>query len=246
MAQNRWSETPRKMTSTVSNVLVVEDDPAMLRFIRRTLEVAGHIVVTATDGLAALDQFHRHLPSLVVLDIGIPHIDGFEVCRQMQAFHPVPIIMVTARGEDLDVVRGFEVGAHDYLAKPFAGRVLSARVNSLLRRSQRWLEPGDGRFECGDIILDQGAHRVMRDGHALHLTPTEYKLFQLLARYQGKVLTTGQIFTEVWGSESDGDPQMLRTQIARLRKKIDKGPSTPSLISTERGVGYCLNCPDPS
>lgn len=225
-------------------MLVVEDDPAMLRFIRRTLEVDGHMVVTATDGLAALDEFRRQPPTLVVLDIGIPHIDGLEVCRQMQAIHPVPVLMVTARGEDQDIVRGFEVGAEDYLAKPFAGGVLSARVNSLLRRSQRWPDQGAGRIECGDIVLDQGARRVTRNGQALHLTPTEYKLFVLLARYRGKVLTASQIFTEVWGSDSANDPQMLRTQIGRLRRKIDPGPSDPSLISTERGVGYWLNCPD--
>lgn len=112
----------------------------MLRFIRRTLEVDGHIVVTATDGLEALDQFRRQSPNLVVLDIGIPHLNGLEVCRQMQTIHPVPVIMVTARGEDQDIVRGFEGGAEDYLAKPFAGSVLCARVSALLRRSQRWPE----------------------------------------------------------------------------------------------------------
>ena len=234
------------MTSPETKVLVVEDDPAMLRFIRRTLEVDGHMVVTATDGLAAMDQFLRHVPHLVVLDICIPHINGLEVCRQMQAIRHVPVIIVTARGEDQDVIRGFEVGAEDYLAKPFAGGVLSARVNALLRRSQRWPEQSAGRFECGEIVLDQRARRVTRNGQALHLTPTEYKLFVLLARYQGKVLTAGQIFTEVWGSESATDPQMLRTHIARLRKKIDTDPSASSLISTERGVGYWLNCPDSS
>lgn len=218
----------------------------MLRFIRRTLEVDGHMVVTATDGLEALDQFQRQPPNLVVLDIGIPHIDGLEVCRQIQAIQPVPVIMVTARGEDQDIVRGFEGGAEDYLAKPFAGGVLCARVNALLRRSQRWPEQGTGKFECGEIVLDQQARRVTRNGQPLHLTPTEYKLFALLARHQGKVLTANQISAEVWGSESASDQQMLRTHIGRLRKKIDPGPSSHSLISTERGVGYWLNCPDSS
>lgn len=234
------------MISPETKVLVVENDPAMLRFIRRTLEVDGHIVVTATDGLAALDQFQRQQPNLVVLDIGIPYIDGLEVCRQMQAIHPVPVIMVTARGEDQDIVRGFEVGAEDYLAKPFAGGVLSARVNSLLRRSRKWPGQNDGRLEFGEIVLDQQARRVTRAGKALHLTPTEYKLFVLLARHQGKVLTASQIFAEVWGTESAGDSQMLRTQIGRLRKKIDNSTSSASLISTERGVGYSLNFPDSS
>lgn len=232
------------MTSQDSTVLVVDDDPAMLRFIRRTLEVDGHTVITATDGLAALDQFRRQAPDLVVLDIGIPHIDGLEVCRQLQNLRTVPVIIVTARGEDQDIVRGFEVGAEDYLGKPFAGGVLSARVNALLRRSQRWPEQGDIRFACGEIVLDHQARRVTRNGEPLHLTATEYKLFALLARHRGKVLTASQIFTEVWGSESASDAQMLRTHVGRLRKKIDPSSNGPSLISTERGIGYWLNCPD--
>lgn len=232
------------MTSPHSKVLVVEDDPAMLRFIRRTLEIDGHTVETATDGPAALEAFRRQPPNLVVLDIGLPYIDGLEVCRQMQDIRSVPVIMVTARGEDQDIVRGFEVGAEDYLAKPFAGGVLSARVNALLRRSQHWPGVSVEKFECGGIVLDQKSRRVTRDGQTVHLTPTEYRLFALLARNHGKVLTASQIFTEVWGSESGGDAQMLRTHVGRLRKKIDPDPPGPSLISTERGSGYCLNCPN--
>ena len=232
------------MTSSHSKVLVVEDDPAMLRFIRRTLEIDGHTVVTATDGLAALEEFRRQRPNLVVLDIGLPYIDGLEVCRQMQDIHPAPVIMVTARGEDQDIVRGFDVGAEDYLAKPFAGGVLSARVNALLRRSQHWPGVSAEKFECGGIVLDQEARRITRDGQTVHLTPTEYRLFDLLARNHGKVLTASQIFNEVWGSESAGDAQMLRTHVGRLRKKIDPDPPGPSLISTERGSGYRLNCPN--
>ncbi len=139
------------MTSPHSKVLVVEDDPAMLRFIRRTLEIDGHTVETATDGPAALEAFRRQRPNLVVLDIGLPYIDGLEVCRQMQDIHPAPVIMVTARGEDQDIVRGFDVGAEDYLAKPFAGGVLSARVNALLRRSQHWPGVSVEKFECGAL-----------------------------------------------------------------------------------------------
>lgn len=223
------------MTSPENKVLVVEDDPAMLRFIRRTLEVDGHIVVTAANGLDALDQFRRQPPNLVVLDIGIPHIGGLEVCQLIQTIHPVPVIMVTARGDDEDIVRGFEGGAEDYLAKPFSGGVLCARVNALLRRSQQWPEQKIGKFECGEIVLDQQARRVTRNVQALHLTPTEYKLFTLLARYQGKVLTANQISAEVWGSESASDHQMLApTSGVYGRKSTPVFPATPS--SPQKGV----------
>jgi two-component system KDP operon response regulator KdpE len=133
-------------------VLVVEDDPPMLRFIRRTLEVNGLTVTVATDGPVALQRFRADMPDLVVLDIGIPGLDGLEVCRLMKSEHQAPVIMVTARGTDEDVVRGFEVGAEDYLAKPFAGSVLVARVKALLRRAQTWAGlPGD-LMECADLV----------------------------------------------------------------------------------------------
>ena len=227
-------------------VLVVEDDPSMLRFIRRTLEVNGLTVTVATDGLEALQRFQADRPDLVVLDIGIPGMDGLEVCRLMKAVHQAPVIMVTARGTDEDVVRGFEVGAEDCLAKPFAGGVLVARVKALLRRAQAWAGlPGD-MMECGDLVVDFSARRITRGGHPVHLTPTEHKLLTLLSRHRGKVLTSQQIISEVWGEPYEGDPQVLRTHIGRLRKKIEPDHARPSHVRTEPGVGYWLSCPPPA
>lgn len=233
------------MTGSESLVLVVEDDPAMLRFIRRTLEVNELAVVVAEDGPSALKVFQTRRPDLVVLDIGIPKMDGFEVCRRIKeygyaAHDDAPVIIVTARDADEDIVRGFEAGAEDYLAKPFAGSVLVARVKALLRRTRSWAGVSGARIECGDLMIDLASRNVILRGAAVHLTPTEYKLLALLARFHGKVLVFQQIFAEVWGADYAVDPQMLRTHISRLRKKVEPDYTSPALIQTVPGVGYRL------
>ena len=233
------------MIGSDSLVLVVEDDPAMLRFIRRTLEVNELAVAVAEDGATALKVFKSQRPALVVLDVGIPEVDGFEVCRRIKAAASVPIIMVTARDADEDIVRGFEAGAEDYLAKPFSGSVLVARVKALLRRTQSWAGLSGDRIECGGLVVDLASRSVTLCGDAVHLTPTEYKLLTLLGRFHGKVLTFQRISAEVWGADYAIDPQMLRMHISRLRKKFEPGCTSPSLIQTVHGVGYRLRCPPP-
>ncbi len=226
-------------------VLVVEDDPAMLRFIRRTLEINEMEVAAATDGLAALKTFRVVRPDLVVLDITIPEMDGLEVCQRLKSAHQVPILIVTAKGTDEDLVRGFELGADDYLAKPFAGKVLVARVKGLLRRARAPSSaPGD-RIECGELVIDFASRHVYRRGQHIHLTFIEFKLLALLVGSVGKVLTSEQIISEIWGAYGEGDAQMLRTHVGRLRKKIEPDHTRPSLILTERGVGYWMSCPPP-
>ena len=212
----------------------------MLRFIRRTLEVNDLAVVVAGDGPSALNLFQIERPDLVVLDVGIPAIDGFEVCRRIKAIHSVPIIIVTARDADEDIVKGFELGAEDYLAKPFAGSVLVARVKSLLRRTPQWPGVSEGRMQCGELQIDFASRSVKRGTQEIHLTPTEFKLLSFLGRFHGKVLTFQQIFAEVWGTAYIVDPQMLRTHISRLRKKLQQDQTIPTLIQTEPGVGYRL------
>ena len=234
------------MIRSKSLVLVVEDDPAMLRFIRRTLELNELDVVVAEDGASALEIFQTHKPDLVVLDIGIPKIDGLEVCRRINAHGYASVLIVTARDADVDIVKGFEAGAEDYLAKPFAGSVLVARVKSLLRRTQSWAGPSGDRIECGDLVVDLASRNVMLCGHAVHLTPTEYKLLALLGRFHGKVLTLKQIFAEVWGADYVVDPQMLRTHISRLRKKVEPDSTNPTVIQTMPGVGYRLRGATPT
>ena len=233
------------MVRSKSLVLVVEDDPAMLRFIRRTLEVNDLAVVVAEDGPSALEIFQTQRPDLVVLDIGIPEVDGLEVCRRLKAHDDAPVILVTARDSDDDIVMGFEVGAEDYLAKPFAGSVLVARVKALLRRARSRAGPPVDRIECGGLVVDLASRNVTLGGDAVHLTPTEYKLLALLGRFPGKVLSFQQIFVEVWGADYAVDPQMLRTHISRLRKKVEPDCASPTLIETEHGVGYRLRCPPP-
>ena len=226
-------------------VLVVEDDRAMLRFIRRTLEVNDLAVISAMDGPAALKSFQLERPDLVVLDIGIPGMDGLELCRRLRAIQEVPVIIVTARGADGDVVKGFEAGAEDYLAKPFAGSVLVARVKSLLRRTRSLAGLSGDRIVCGDLVVDLESRNVTLCGDAVHLTPTEYDLLALLSRFPGKVLGYQQIFAEVWGADYVVDPQMLRTHISRLRRKVEPDSTSPTLIQTEHGVGYRLRCTPP-
>jgi len=228
------------MIRSKSLVLVVEDDPAMLRFIRRTLELSELAVVVAEDGAAALEIFQTQRPDLVMLDIGIPKVDGLEVCQRIKAHDHAPVMIVTARDADMDIVRGFELGADDYLAKPFAGSVLVARVKSLLRRTQSWAGLSGDRIECGDLVLDLASRNVTLCGAAVHLTPTEYKLLALLGRFHGKVLTFQQFFAEVWGLDYVVDPQMLRTHISRLRKKLEPDCASPALIQNVPGVGYRL------
>jgi len=227
-------------------VLVVEDDPAMLRFIRRTLELNELAVVVAEDGESALEIFQTQRPDLVVLDIGIPKLDGLEVCRRIKAHDYAPVLIVTARDSDLDIVKGFEVGAEDYLSKPFGGSVLVARVNSLLRRTRAWASLSGGRIECGDLVVDLASRNVTLCGAAVHLTPTEYKLLALLGRFHGKVLTLQQIFAEVWGADHTVDPQMLRTHFSRLRKKVEPDSTSPARIQTVHGVGYRLHHVSPT
>jgi len=225
-----------------AKILAVEDDPAMLRFIRRTLELNELAVVVAEDGASALEVFQTQRPDLVVLDIGIPKVDGLEVCHRIKAHNHVPVLIVTARDADADadIVKGFEVGADDYLTKPFAGSVLVARVKSLLRRTQSWAGPKGDRIECGDLVVDLASRQVALRGQAVHLTPTEYKLLALLGRFQGNVLTFQQICAEVWGADYAVDPQMLRTHISRLRKKVEPDATSPNLLQTVPGVGYLL------
>ena len=221
---------------------VVDDDPAIVRFLRRNLELKGFQVVVSSDGETALDQFEDESPDLVILDIGIPRLNGMEVCRYLRATSDVPIIIVTSRCQEEEVIEGLEAGADDYLSKPFSGRVLIARVASILRRRRPPVTTSVKRLEFDDLVIDLAARKITRSGKAIHITPTEYNLLALLVRQRGKVLTSAQILTEVWGPEYAAEFQILRTHIGRLRKKIETNTAEPSFILTETGVGYQFDC----
>ena len=228
------------MTGSGILAQVIEDDPAMVRFIRRNLELEDFQVVVSEDGERALDQFEDEAPDLVILDIGIPKLDGMEVCRQLRTTSDVPVIMVTSRGRDCEVIEGLDAGADDYLCKPFSAGVLLARVNAVLRRRLSRVETPIDRFEIGDLIIDLADRNVSRAGKPVRLTPLEYNLLTLLVRNYGKVLTSAQILDQVWGADYMAEVQILRTHVCRLRHKIEPNNSRPTIILTEPGVGYRL------
>ena len=228
------------MTGSGLLAQVVEDDPAMVRFVRRNLELEDFQVVVSGDGERALDQFEDETPDLVILDIGIPRLDGMEVCRHLRASSDVPVIIVTSRGRDCDVIEGLDAGADDYLCKPFSAGVLLARVNAVLRRRLSRFETPIDWFEIDDLVIDLAGRTVTRSGKPVRLTPVEYNLLTLLVRNCGKVLTSAQILDQVWGADYQAEVQILRTHICRLRSKIEPNNSRPTIIVTEPGVGYRL------
>jgi len=219
---------------------VIEDDPAMVRFIRRNLELEDFQVVVSGDGERALDQFEDEAPDLVILDLGIPKLDGMDVCHHLRASSDVPVVIVTSRGRDCDVIEGLDAGADDYLCKPFSAGVLLARVNAVLRRRLPRFETPIDRFEIHGLVIDLASRTVTRAGIPVRLTPIEHNLLSLLVRNCGKVLTSAQILDQVWGADYVADVQILRTHICRLRSKIEPNNSRPTIILTEPGVGYRL------
>ena len=225
------------MSNSRGTVLVVEDDPSMARVMRRVLELNSYKVVQAHDGVSALRLFAESAPGLILLDLGLPGIDGLEVCRRIRNESEVPIIIVTARGSDADVVSGLEAGADDYVTKPFSAGVLAARAAAALRRS-RSSEELSGRYEYSGLVVDLGNYQVSIDGQINRLTVTECKIMELFIQNAGRILSTGEVLTSVWGEEYTEEVHILRTNIARLRRKVEPNPVSPVHIRTVPGVGY--------
>jgi DNA-binding response OmpR family regulator len=229
---------------THERVLVVDDDPLILRLVRTNLDKAGYKVLTAMNGEEALDTVASELPDLVILDLMLPKVDGYEVCRRIREFSLVPVVMLTAKGEQVDKLRGFEMGADDYLTKPFAPPELLARVQAVLRRSQQGAPasaPSVAR--CGDIAIDFVRRRVTVKDEVVKLTPTEFKLLQQLALNAGKVLSHTDLLTRVWGPEYRDDRDYLWAYVRHLRRKLEANPEQPVHILSEPGVGYVFECP---
>jgi two-component system KDP operon response regulator KdpE len=225
-------------------ILVVDDDPLIVRLVRMHLDRAGYNVLIATDGEEALDVCASELPDLVILDLMLPKRDGYDVCRSIREFSLVPVVMLSAKGEQVDKLRGFEMGADDYLTKPFAPQELLARVQAVLRRSQQGAPPTSAAVvRCGPIAIDFVRRRVTVDGDPVRLTPTEFKLLQQLAVNAGKVLSHTELLTRVWGPEYRDDRDYLWAYIRHLRRKLEPNPETPVHILSEPGVGYVLDCP---
>ncbi|MGH2529542.1 MAG: winged helix-turn-helix domain-containing protein [Actinomycetota bacterium] len=219
-------------------LLLVEDDPSIRETTAIGLREAGFRVTTAADGREALLRFRQELFELLVLDVMIPSLDGFEVCREVRKKSRVPIIMLTAKTHATDVVAGLELGADDYVTKPFDLPVLVARVRAVLRRAAT--EPEERSIAFGDLEIDPAAFAARRRGRELRLTATEFRLLLELARRPGQVFTREVLLENVWGYDYLGDSRLVDVAIQRLRSKVEDDPSHPSLIATVRGVGYRL------
>jgi DNA-binding response OmpR family regulator len=220
-------------------ILVVDDEVRMVRFIRLNLEHDGFQVIEAYNGMQALERIRTNLPDLVLLDVMMPDIDGFEVLRTIREISQVPVIMLTAKGEEDDRVRGLELGADDYITKPFSPREMVSRVRAVLRRTETTTATTHGLIEVDDHLkINFDRREVWLDGELVQLRPTEYRLLYYLVQNAGWVLTHDQILAKVWGYEYRDEPHYVRLYINYLRKKIEADPANPKYILTERGVGY--------
>ena len=222
-------------------VLIVEDEESFIEALTVGLTREGFTVKVARDGKEALDFFNVYSPDIVLLDVMLPLVSGVDVCRQIRARSQVPIIMVTAKGEEIDAVVGLEVGADDYVTKPYRLRELISRMRSLLRRS-RWTAESEAFrgevIEVGDVAIDPERHEVLIRGEQIELPLKEFDLLELLLTNAGRVLTRDVLIDQVWGSDYVGDTKTLDVHVKRLRSKIEEDPSNPSRIVTIRGLGY--------
>jgi two-component system KDP operon response regulator KdpE len=227
------------MQQSKPSILVVDDDHRILRLVRVNLERAGYDVVSASSGPVAIEQMMAAPPDAVVLDITMPGMDGFAVTKRIREISKVPIIMLTAMGEQAQKVRGLDTGADDYMTKPFDPDELVARVRAVLRRAQPVAaDEAPQVLEAGNLRIDFARHRVDRNGEQVKLTPTEYKLLQQLAQQPGKVIPHADLLTKVWGPEYRDETGYLWVYIRSLRQKLEADPSNPRVIMSEPGFGY--------
>jgi DNA-binding response OmpR family regulator len=225
-------------------ILVVDDDPLMVRLLRTNLDKVGYRVITAIEGEEALEVVANELPDLVILDVMLPKLDGYEVCRRIREFSLVPVVLLTARGEPVDKLRGFDMGADDYLTKPFSPPELLARVRAVLRRTQQGAPPGASSvIHCGALTIDLLRRRAIVNDEPVKLTKTEFDLLQQLALNRGKVLSHTELLTKVWGAEYRDDRDYLFAYVHHLRRKLEPNPEQPVYIRSEPGFGYVLDCP---
>jgi two-component system, OmpR family, response regulator MtrA len=223
-----------------ARVLVVDDDPALAEMLGIVLRGEGFEPSFCADGLRALNVFRETRPDLVLLDLMLPGLGGIDVCRQIRAESGVPIVMLTAKTDTVDVVLGLESGADDYVVKPFKPKELVARVRTRLRRDTA---PAPERLEIGDLSIDVAGHVVSRDGKAINLTPLEFDLLVALARKPWQVFTREVLLEQVWGYRHAADTRLVNVHVQRLRSKIEQDPERPEIVVTVRGVGYKAGTP---
>ena len=225
-------------------ILVVDDEPNIVDIVTFNLKKDGYEVISAADGEKGLELALTENPELILLDIMMPKMDGFEVCKKIREKSQTPIIMLTARAEEIDTVLGFELGADDYVTKPFGVRALMARVKANLRRKDipDNVTPGNNVLEFGDITIDLDLYEVRRRGEVIDLTRREFELIRFLAQQRNQVFTRETLLEKVWGYEYFGDVRTVDVTIRRLRSKLEDNPEKPQYVLTKRGVGYYFNC----
>jgi len=222
-----------------TRILIVDDELNIVKFLRANLEAKNYVVLAAMDGAEALQTFEMELPDLVILDIMMPKIDGFEVCRRLREWSQIPIIMLSARGDESDKVKCLDLGADDYITKPFGKGELIARVRAVLRRTEAATStPTQPSFTSGDLQINFAQRRVTVSGKEVKLTPTEFTLLQEFALNAGKVLTHTYLLNKVWGLEYREEREYLHVFVRRLRAKLEPDPTNPKYIMTVSGVGY--------
>lgn len=222
----------------MTRVLVVEDEVNLREPLVYLLQKEGYDVIEAEDGNAAIELFNSHNPDLLLLDLMLPGLSGNEVCRQIRVSSEVPIIMLTAKDAEIDKVVGLELGADDYVTKPYSTRELLARMKAVLRRGREVLQTETGMLKAGPVVMDIERHIVTVDGHPVQMPLKEFELLELLMENVNRVLTRGQIIDRVWGSNYFGDTKTLDVHVKRIRSKIEEDPSRPKLLQTVRGLGY--------
>lgn len=223
----------------MTRILIVEDEPSLAEPLAFLLGREGYDTAIAGDGRAALAEFDRGGADLVLLDLMLPGLSGTEVCRELRARSSVPIIMLTAKDSEVDIVVGLELGADDYVTKPYSSRELLARIRAVLRRHVEVVEdPAEAVLEAGPVRMDVERHSVSVDGAEVAMPLKEFELLEFLLRNAGRVLTRGQLIDRIWGSDYFGDTKTLDVHIKRIRAKIEPDPSNPKLLVTVRGLGY--------
>ncbi len=221
----------------MASILLIDDDVVLCKLLTEYLGEQGHLLYTATDGQKGLRAFFDHKPDLVILDVTMPKIDGWETLKRIREISDAPVIMLTARDEEPNILRGFSLGADDYVTKPFSFAQLAARVKAILARRGAGASAAE-RLEAGGLKVDLAARRVTRDGKPIALTPTEFKLLTTLMRNPGKVISAEDLVREVWGPQYANEIGFVRRYVWHLRQKVERDPENPQYIHNERGVGY--------
>lgn len=230
------------MSTIKSKILVVEDDPGICKFLRTSLNSSGYDVIETTSGTTALEIISSHCPDLILLDLGLPDMDGMKIIQSVRSWTKTPIVIISARSMELDKAEALDLGADDYLTKPFGSIELLARIRTALRHTRTNVDDDqialNGVFHVGDLTIDYGKHRVFLGDRDTNLTPNEFRIVSLLGKHAGRVITYKSMLTQLWGPTASSDNKILRVHMASIRRKIEPNPDEPRYIFTETGVGY--------